>query len=127
MQMIRSLPNLAYMDSDSEVILSSISAPFGVRYDQEEQAVSQDWGERLHDENDGYSVTVDLFGLIPIKQVTFRPHDEIWVMPGGQSVGVTLYTKGALVVGLGSFLDTAGEKVCPAQVAGIRVGDVRCV
>lgn len=45
-------------------------------------------------------------------------------MPGGYSVGVTLYTEGALVVGLGSFETLDGTAICPAQAAGIRVGDV---
>lgn len=126
MQLIRSLPSDAYIDSESEALLSSISAPFSLRYDGDAgQAVMQDLGENLGTATgDTYSVTVDLFGLIPVKQVTFRPKDEIWVMPGGQSVGVTLYTKGALVVGLGGFQNEAGEKVCPAQAADIRVGDV---
>ncbi|MEA5059320.1 MAG: SpoIVB peptidase [Clostridia bacterium] len=125
MQIIRSLPKDAYIDSESETLLSSIRAPFGLRYDEEEQAVMQNMGESLETAEKGqYSVTVDLFGLIPVKTVSFHPRDQIWVMPGGQSVGVTLYTKGALVVGLGNFFNAAGEQVCPAQAAGIRVGDV---
>lgn len=126
MRIIRALPNEAYLDSDSEALLSSIGAPFGLRYDGNEgQAVMQNMGESLDTaQAKGYSVTVDLFGLIPVKTVSFHARDQIWVMPGGQSVGVTLYTKGALVVGLGSFSNAAGERVCPAQAAGVRVGDV---
>lgn len=126
MRLIRSLPQEAYFDSESEALLSSIGMPFNLRYDGEEgRAVAQNLGETLADaeKKASYSVTVDLFG-IPLKRVSFHAADEIWVMPGGQSVGVTLYTKGALVVGMGSFQSEAGEKVCPAQAAGVKVGDV---
>ena len=127
MQIIRALPNDAYIDSENEASLSSIGAPFGLHYEGEDgRAVMHDMGESLGEgvRTEGYSVTVNLFGLIPIKQVSFHSQDKILVMPGGQSVGVTLHTKGALVVGLGSFSNAQGEKVCPAQAAGIRVGDV---
>ncbi len=129
MRLIRSLPKAAYLDSESEALLASIGAPFSLRYDGEEgQAVSQNLAESLDEgasgRKAGYSVRVDLFGLIPVKRVSFHAEDQIWVMPGGQSVGVTLYTKGALVVGFGSFENEAGEKVCPAQAAGVKVGDV---
>lgn len=126
MRIVRSLPGDAYLNSESEALLSSLGAPFGLRYNGEEgRAVSQDIAESLGTaQREGYFVTVDLFGLIPIKRVNFHSQDQIWVMPGGQSVGVTLHTKGALVVGLGSFFTDTGEKVCPAQEAGLRVGDV---
>lgn len=124
-KLVRELPSQAYIGSDSESRLASIGAPFSLRYEEKPQAVSQDLSQQLNgDEPAGYSVQVDLFGLIPLKKVDFYTRDSIWVMPGGYSVGVTLYTKGALVVGLGSFETLDGTAVCPAQTAGIRVGDV---
>ena len=124
-QLVRDLPSQAYIGSDSESKLSSISAPFSLRYQQNEQAVAHDLAEQLSSDGPaGYSVQVDLFGLIPLKKINFFTRDSIWVMPGGYSVGVTLYTKGALVVGLGSFETLDGTDACPAQSAGIRVGDV---
>ena len=44
-------------------------------------------------------ISIDLMGLIPIKQVKVNVVDEKYLVPGGQSIGVMLYTKGALVVG----------------------------
>ena len=124
-RLVRELPSQAYIGSDSESQLAGIGAPFSLRYGQNQQAVSQDLSQTLsQDAAAGYSVQVDLFGLIPLKKISFYTRDSIWVMPGGYSVGVTLYTKGALVVGLGEFETLDGTAVCPAQAAGIRVGDV---
>lgn len=124
-RLVRELPSQAYIGSDSESRLASIGAPFSLRYEQKQQPVSQDLAEQLHSDTPaGYTVQVDLFGLIPLKKVNFYTRDSIWVMPGGYSVGVTLYTEGALVVGLGSFETLDGTAICPAQAAGIRVGDV---
>ena len=122
-QRIRALPDYAYLGSESEKELAYISGPFSVDYGEGDQAVSQDLSQGLEN-GKGYTVQIQLFDFIPIKEISFRARDEIWVMPGGQSVGVTLHTQGALVVGLGSFENPSGEAVCPARESGIRVGDV---
>ena len=95
-RLVRELPSQAYIGSDSESQLAGIGAPFSLRYGQNQQAVSQDLSQTLsQDAAAGYSVQVDLFGLIPLKKISFYTRDSIWVMPGGYSVGVTLYTRGA--------------------------------
>ena len=64
-------------------------------------------------------VTVNLFGLFPLRQLRLRVGEEMRLMPGGTAVGVALATKGVLVVGVS---DVAGKS--PAQSAGLRAGDV---
>ena len=44
--------------------------------------------------------------------------------PGGEPVGVSIYTEGVLVVGLSEFRDDSGRKASPAAEAGVRPGDV---
>ncbi len=51
-------------------------------------------------------------------------NDEVMVIPGGQSIGVTLYTKGALVVGITGIRLENGDIVNPAREAGMLPGDV---
>ncbi|MCQ2011470.1 MAG: SpoIVB peptidase [Sporolactobacillus sp.] len=48
---------------------------------------------------------------------------DIRLIPGGQSIGVQLSTKGVLVVGYHLVTTTGGEE-SPGESAGIRVGDV---
>ena len=64
-------------------------------------------------------VSIDLFGLLPIRQLRVRVDEETRLIPGGAAVGVALTTKGVLVVGVS---DVAGKS--PAQAAGLRAGDI---
>lgn len=48
--------------------------------------------------------------------------DDIYVMPCGSSVGISLWCNGVLVVGLGN-VDDGIRRRCPAHEAGIRTGD----
>lgn len=46
------------------------------------------------------------------------------VIPGGHSIGVTLQTKGVLVVGYAPIRDQQNKELYPAKQAGIEVGDI---
>ncbi len=48
---------------------------------------------------------------------------ETEVIPGGNVIGIKLYTQGVLVVDLASFEDASGNIVCPAGECGIQAGD----
>jgi len=74
-------------------------------------------------ENGDATIELSLFGL-PVKQVKVNVSDEVMVIPGGQSIGVTLYTKGALVVGITGIEMENGHSVNPAREAGMLPGDV---
>lgn len=70
---------------------------------------------------------LNLLGVIPIKNVKINVTDyldEKKLIPGGQSIGVTLYTKGALIVGISDIKNSDGQTVNPARDAGLRAGDV---
>lgn len=64
-----------------------------------------------------------LLGLIPIKDVEVSIVDRIYLVPGGNSIGVRLNTKGVLVVSVSDIMGTDGKKYSPARDAGIKVGD----
>ncbi len=68
-------------------------------------------------------LSLELFGLIPIKDITITVEEERKLIPGGQSIGVMLYTNGALVVG-GSDIMTDIGYINPAKEAGLLSGDV---
>lgn len=65
-----------------------------------------------------------LFGLIPIKQMFVKVTPPRLIYPGGNSIGVSLYTKGALLVGISEVYDKHGVAHNPALDAGLRPGDV---
>ncbi|MFA7636928.1 MAG: SpoIVB peptidase [Monoglobales bacterium] len=48
---------------------------------------------------------------------------DIEVIPGGDIIGIKLYTNGIMVVELASFEDETGNIVCPAKDSDIRLGD----
>ncbi len=119
---LRELPDDIYIDAGSGASqLLSLGEPFTV-LDETGVAVSGDLSETLGTQNRDTSYVVKLFG-IPVKQVNVHLRDEVYLMPGGQTVGISLYCAGVLVVGLGDILTDAGE-FSPAGLAGIKAGDV---
>jgi stage IV sporulation protein B len=70
------------------------------------------------------SLDFKLFGLITIKQMQVRVNSPKKVYPGGSSIGVSLYTKGALLVGISEVYDKTGVAHNPALDAGLRPGDI---
>ncbi len=130
MRLVREMADDLYLDAQSGPgVLSKIEAPFTLSSTPDGMPVSSDFAESLRDVSgeagDSYkTVTVELFGLFPIKKVNVHYRKDIYVMPGGESVGVTLYTQGALVVGMGTVLTENDERICPAEAGGVQVGDV---
>lgn len=73
--------------------------------------------------NGDATIELSLLG-VPLKSVKVSVNDELMLIPGGQSIGVTLYTKGALVVGITGVETKNGEIINPAREAGLLPGDV---
>jgi len=71
-----------------------------------------------------FEVSYKLFGVFPLKSGEVEVMTPMKLIPGGQSIGVTLQTKGVMVVGQAPVLDKSGKKAFPAKEAGIDVGDI---
>lgn len=69
-------------------------------------------------------ITIKLLGVIPVKEISVYVRTDIKLVPGGSSIGVTLHTRGALVVGISSIVLSDGQEVSPAASAGIQAGDL---
>lgn len=69
-------------------------------------------------------VSYRLFGLFTVKKVSAHISERAILVPGGQAVGISIYTDGVLVVGLGSFQSESGRLASPAREAGIEAGDI---
>lgn len=65
-----------------------------------------------------------LLGLIPFRQLKVNVVPGLEVVPGGESIGVVLHSRGVLVVQIAPVRDGDGRLRHPARVADIRPGDV---
>lgn len=70
------------------------------------------------------SLHFKLLGFIPIKQMKISVTSQKSLVPGGNSIGVSLYTNGALIVGTSEVIDIKGVTYYPAMDAGLMPGDV---
>lgn len=60
---------------------------------------------------------------VEIKNISVTVGEERYLVPGGQCIGVMLYTKGALVVGASDIRTESGD-VNPAKKSGLLSGDI---
>jgi len=65
-----------------------------------------------------------LSNIISLKKETATDITGIKVTPGGQSIGIMLHANGVIVVGMSDITIDSGNKVNPAEDAGIKVGDL---
>ena len=59
-----------------------------------------------------------------LAQTSQQDQDRIYLIPGGQSIGISLQTQGVLVVGYAPILNEKDDVRYPAKEAGVNVGDV---
>lgn len=69
------------------------------------------------------SIEFKLFNAIPIRTVQFDELPPVKVVPGGQSIGASLHSKGVMVVGYSPIQSVSGLSF-PAKDAGVQIGDV---
>lgn len=71
----------------------------------------------------GEIVTPSLFN-VPLQSASVKSWAETEVVPGGNVIGIKLYTKGVLVIDVARFERTDGAIVAPATDAGLKPGDI---
>ena len=69
------------------------------------------------------SLNLNLFGTIPVKEVNVNVIPKTMVVPIGNAIGMKLYTKGVLVVGMSQIETDKNEKKKPYENSGIEQGD----
>lgn len=75
------------------------------------------------DKMDSNSIFHEYAG-IPVKKTDMKRMKDIRLVPGGQSVGVELQTKGVLVVGHHLVSENKEKQTSPGENADIQVGDI---
>ena len=66
---------------------------------------------------------LNLFGIVPLKEITVNVIPKTYVVPLGDAVGLKLYTSGVLVVGMGEIEGAGNIKYKPYENSGIEEGD----
>lgn len=70
-----------------------------------------------------FNYNLKLFNKIPYKKVSVSVVPKNYVIPGGETIGVKLYTDGILVVYVSEVTGTDGEIHAPAKDSDIREND----
>ncbi|MDP3488457.1 MAG: SpoIVB peptidase, partial [Bacillota bacterium] len=65
---------------------------------------------------------LSLFGLT-LKKLSLEVVPSIQLVPGGQSVGVSLQSKGSMVVGFATIRNSSSGSASPGRDAGLQLGD----
>lgn len=89
---------------------------------EEENSFDRDGGLRFSSAGE-YSLDSRLFGILPLQDVSVSVYEEREVVPGGQSVGLIMKTRGVVVVGYSAVTDEKGKTVYPAKDGGVALGD----
>ena len=74
-------------------------------------------------ESGNINIQLKLLGFIPVKNYKVQVVERPELIPGGNSIGVSLNTKGVLIVAVTDLIDSNGQKQSPAREAGLKVGD----
>ena len=70
------------------------------------------------------TVEFKLLGIVPIRTVQVDVLPSIKLIPGGNSIGVVLHSRGVIVVGSSPIIDVNEQQINPAKDGGIHTGDV---
>ncbi len=74
--------------------------------------------------DDGYDMTVKLFGVIPVRSVSVTIETKKELMACGNTVGIKIFTKGLVCVGTQEVKNIHGQVKNPAQEIDLRCGDI---
>jgi len=113
--------HISEMEPDLKGIWSSI---IKVEKISSNPTVSVSSGMSTSPVSEKLEVAYKLFGIFPLRSAEVEVMNPIKLIPGGQSIGVTLQTKGVMVVGQAPVVDKNGKNIFPAKEAGIQVGDI---
>lgn len=122
-ELLRTLPSTLNIAAGQNAVIDT-TFPLSVTLNEGNVQVLSSSDQALTDgqaETKGKSTaTINLLGLLPLREVEIDVSDDLRLYPGGQAVGVALQTAGVLVVGTS---DLTGA-ISPARLAGIKPGDI---
>ena len=123
------LPNSIIIFQGEEI---NFKTAYGLKIHQENSEqykysamqTSTSLGEKVGSSVGNVNLTLNLFGTIPLKEIDVNVLPRTKVIPLGHSIGLKLYTKGVLVVGMSEIQGKDNQKHKPYENSGIEEGDV---
>lgn len=118
---ITSIPDNIILFQGERLNLSTI---FGMHIDLGESIeASSNLEQKISDKTGKTNISLKL-GNFKVKEVTVNVIPKTVVIPGGQTIGLKLYTNGVLVVGMSEIVGEDNQKYKPYQNSGIEEGDM---
>ncbi len=125
------LPNTIYIGAGGERVLlgldqGNITISGGAAQVRQsgDETLQEAAGVRVESLREGSSTaTLSILG-VPVRSIELRVAGEYTLIPGGQAVGIRLFMRGVLVVGVSNVSSAAGEIQSPAKAAGLSPGDI---
>ena len=111
-----SLPAVFYVSNSKDLSFDSL-LPITVETDKTASSVFENSksGSRV--------ANLKLFGSVPIKDVTLKTVDDMYVYVSGEPFGIKIFTDGVMIVGITEVETTDGTKN-PANESGLQKGDI---
>lgn len=78
----------------------------------------------INGEKNGYTASLKLFGIIPVKNVHVNVSDACPVTVSGKTVGIKIYTKGLVVAGISEITAQKGISYNLGTLYDIKSGDI---
>ena len=95
----------------------------GFKEDEKATQASSMFGQSIYANTGTKIASLNLFNKIPVKNISIDVIEKTTVIPLGNVIGMKLYTKGVLVVGMSQINDENGKKTKPYENTGIEEGD----
>ncbi len=103
--------------------LEAYSTDHGLRIDGRTTWARPAWKVEA-DRAGRYRLNFRLFGWLPWGSTWVKASSPLFAVPGGQSIGILVHTRGLIVRALKPVASAHGRLRDPAAAAGIRVGDL---
>ncbi len=121
---VESVPNTIVLFEGQKLnlkIAKGLSLNFTKDYDT--MLTSSSIGDEVPNKVGTSNLNLNLFGKITLKEVNVNVIPKTTVIPLGNAIGMKLYTKGVLVVGMSQINTDSNEKIKPYENCGIEEGD----
>lgn len=121
---VESVPNTIVLFEGQKLnlkIAKGLSLNFAKDYDT--MLTSSSIGSEVPNKVGTSNLNLNLFGKITLKEVNVNVIPKTTVIPLGNAIGMKLYTKGVLVVGMSQINTDSNEKIKPYENCGIEEGD----
>ena len=115
--------NIVIFEGEEPKIKTIHGINIGFKENKKATQASSMFGQSIYASTGTKRASLNLFNKIPVKNISIDVIEKTTVIPLGNVIGMKLYTKGVLVVGMSQINDENGKKTKPYENTGIEEGD----